>query len=1621
MELGAMESAGEEQADEVSQENVAVPQAMDTDASMGLVPEAAAEAPRTRAGRRIRPTWKLRDALPEDVGATLDNPIHEDAEALPSDESGSRSRAGPRLVLLATDYVRTVANTFGLRRFYKRRPHRPPQARTDLEACYAPTANVAAAKKKSRSVAEIIFPFPNISSWRFSWHYTNGYKKTQADRDGMQTLVNRPDFCPADIAGVDFRKLDELVASGACEEAPWSNEREGWRTTSVTIGVPSGKRATQASRREAASAARRVNRHEPAEDTPPIHAIPGQHFTVADFHHKNLCAEIKKTLSSDPAAHDFVYDPHLVELHTPASPTHSEQVYGELYNSPSFVQADLRLQNSAPEPGCSLPRAIAAIMLWSDATVVSQFGNQKVWPAYMYFGNQSKYTRARPTARAAHHIAYFTSLPDRVQDFIRAQHGKSASAPLLTHCRRELFHAQWKCLLDDEFMHAYEHGMIVDCIDGVRRRIYPRIFTYSADYPEKMLVATLRDKGRCPCPHCLVTFEDIDKLGNDEDRNRRSHQVRESAAEQSALVQEAREIIYDSGYVVNSDRVEALLRDHSLVPTINAFSRLQELGFNIQDALVVDQLHEFELGVWKAVFSHLVRILEAAGSDLVNELNERFRQVPPFALDTIRKFANNICEMKQMAARDFEDILQCIIPCFEGLLPDDAHGDAVLTLLYVCAYWHALAKMRMHTDTSLQLLDDATAVLGHDLRHFAGVTCAAYNTRETQAEYEARKRAEARRVAASSATSASVAQDTGRRLRRFNLRTIKMHFLGDYVSCIKKFGTSDSYTTQTGEHEHRRVKARWERTNGVRAGQQVVNIDARESRMHAMAHELSDLGLDIPGLVSHSADVANPSSIPPEHHHHIGSSDKNFIGLREWQSEHPDDPFVETFVPRLKEHLRQRLQGAYPSLANTDVPIIIHHDRIYEHATVNFNYTTYDLRREQDIVHPSMGKSDILVHTPSACDDPPIGYPWSYARVLGIHHTLVHVPGEHDPLRIEFLHVRWFETDTDWTSGSETRRLERISFVPWTSGDAFGFVDPMHVIRACHLVPAFRHGRTAQYLPPNTLYQVPGGDWMYFYVNRFVDRDMFVRHLGCGVGHLDLRAQQVERIICDGFDRNAAIVPSGSDGRVDDSEPTPETDEAQALMDEEVPEIGLDVEVVAICWIRLSAARLGIAVGLITAKSVSIRPDHPFPFFSHLALQATHPVPPFVFPESAMPATPRTHSERDSGSEDEQPRPTKRVSTYKTRSAMEIALANAGTAVGMMGDLFRDFQAILNAGVQANPNSPATALSYRERKYQDLYEHILAIIPTIAQEIAARGPQGGLLVARELEAGRLAIRSADLHGIKKAIITWDQYVPPIVPDAKSTRGFNHPECGRLLCPADHDWSDSEVRQALQNGSRKYPAGARDWPSVLWENETLDQEDLSAGFLRNRRLVMAGRHSLLGPRAAYNSLTGKVSARKPKARIYHIRSISIPFIAYTAVLVHFALSSQETFSDGTTPGTFPYEEFYQSIVRYAEEMMAQEVREDLLAWWTKQVFGIVQDEYSSEDDNADGSDGRPLSIMARMKAQAKLARIAAAAEEAHAAAASASEAAHVLAGLATGAPAAAIPTPISSSSTSPSAV
>jgi len=55
---------------------------------------------------------------------------------------------------------------------------------------------------------------------------------------------------------------------------------------------------------------------------------------------------------------------------------------------------------------------------------------------------------------------------------------------------------------------------------------------------------------------------------------------------------------------------------------------MEQLGdtFNVFRMLVVDFMHEFELGVWKTLLLHLIRILYAVprhGAELVARLDER--------------------------------------------------------------------------------------------------------------------------------------------------------------------------------------------------------------------------------------------------------------------------------------------------------------------------------------------------------------------------------------------------------------------------------------------------------------------------------------------------------------------------------------------------------------------------------------------------------------------------------------------------------------------------------------------------------------------------------------------------------------------------------------------------------------------------------------------------------------------------------------------------------------------------------------------------------------------------------------------------------------------------------------
>ena len=72
-------------------------------------------------------------------------------------------------------------------------------------------------------------------------------------------------------------------------------------------------------------------------------------------------------------------------------------------------------------------------------------------------------------------------------------------------------------------------------------------------------------------------------------------------------------------------------------------------------------------------------------------------------------------------------LIQCAMPAFEGLFPSE-HDQVIQTLLFRLAQWHALAKLWLHTDHSLWLLDEASRLLGDQLCNNQNFTCTAFKT-----------------------------------------------------------------------------------------------------------------------------------------------------------------------------------------------------------------------------------------------------------------------------------------------------------------------------------------------------------------------------------------------------------------------------------------------------------------------------------------------------------------------------------------------------------------------------------------------------------------------------------------------------------------------------------------------------------------------------------------------------------------------------------------------------------------------------------------------------------------------------------------------------------------------------
>lgn len=173
---------------------------------------------------------------------------------------------------------------------------------------------------------------------------------------------------------------------------------------------------------------------------------------------------------------------------------------------------------------------------------------------------------------------------------------------------------------------------------------------------------------------------------------------------------------------------------------------------------------------------------------------------------------------------------------------------------------------------------------------------------------------------------------------------------------------------------------------------------------------------------------------------------------------------IQEFLPQLHTHVYQRLEALAgrptdrePSHAELQL-IRIERNRIYVHKVMRVNYTSYDMRRNQDSINPRT-HPDIMMLAPLDAV-----HPYLYARVSSIFHVNAYrlEPDaiEHpEPQLLHVLWVRWYDLDTTRPGGFDHYRPHRLKFAD-LHNEPFGFISPGQVLRGVHIYPASHYGHS---------------------------------------------------------------------------------------------------------------------------------------------------------------------------------------------------------------------------------------------------------------------------------------------------------------------------------------------------------------------------------------------------------------------------------------------------------------------------------------------------------------------------------------------------------------------------------
>jgi hypothetical protein len=360
-----------------------------------------------RTRRTIRIPSRFRDSIPEACTSLPPPevlPLTVGADLVPPfTASGVRSSTASHECVTRTPdqrgvhVLKTSRNIFGLFQQYEAEnfPSHDPEEELTAADLLEPD-NITVTGQDIISVNQPKYgPYPNESSFLLGeWFWNGTIQKSKSSFNNLVDIICSPNFRSEDIRDTNWNLVDQRLGGNEDFDLEWLDFDDAtWTQTSVEIEVPFHQRT----------------------------ANPGpKTFTIPHFFHRSVVSIIKEKITNLENFRYFHLEPF--ELHwQPGQATKPVRVYGELYTSPEFLKAHQDLQSSPPEPSCVLPRHVVALMFASDATQLTNFGDASLWPLYMFFGNDSKYRRCKPSLHLCAHVAYLRkvrpnrfSLPDQI-------------------------------------------------------------------------------------------------------------------------------------------------------------------------------------------------------------------------------------------------------------------------------------------------------------------------------------------------------------------------------------------------------------------------------------------------------------------------------------------------------------------------------------------------------------------------------------------------------------------------------------------------------------------------------------------------------------------------------------------------------------------------------------------------------------------------------------------------------------------------------------------------------------------------------------------------------------------------------------------------------------------------------------------------------------------------------------------------------------------------------------------------------------------------------------------------------------------------------------------------------